>query len=327
MGLAVIAPEPGGPEALCIVERPTPKPGPGELLVRVRATAVNRGDLLQRRGFYPPPPGASDVLGLELAGEVIALGAGVRKWSVGDLVCAVTGSGGYAQEALVAADIAMPLPPGLDAVSAAAVPEVFTTAWDNMVLRGRLSAGETLLVHGGAGGVGTAAIQLGVRLGCRVIVTAGSQEKLDACIELGASAGIHYQDEDFVARTQELTDGAGADLILDVMGASYLSRNLEALATEGRLVIIGLQGGVTAEANLALIMMKRLTVLGSTLRARSVAQRAPLAEAMVREVWPGFADGSLRPVIHRILSLQQVAEAHELLEASEQIGKIVLRVP
>lgn len=326
MGRVVIAPEPGGAEALVFVDRPAPRPGPGELLVRVRATAVNRADVLQRRGFYPPPPGATDVLGLELAGEVTGVGDGVAGWSPGDEVCAVVPSGGYAEEALVPAAVALPLPPGTDAVSAAAVPEVFTTAFDNLVNRGRLRAGEVLLVHGGAGGVGTAAIQLAKRLGCTVYATAGSPDKLAACVDLGADAAIHYREEDFVERVRQLTGGRGADVILDVMGASYLPRNVDALAMEGRLVVIGLQGGLMGELNLGLVLAKRLTVLGSTLRARSVEERAPLTAQLVQEVWPGFADGSLRPVIDRILPLDSVREAHELMEAGALIGKVVLRV-
>lgn len=326
MGRVVIAPEPGGPEALVFVDRPAPQPGPGDLLVRVRATAVNRADVLQRRGFYPPPNGATDVLGLELAGEVTAVGAGVAGWSPGDTVCAVVAGGGYGEEALVPAAVALPLPPGMDTVSAAAVPEVFTTAFDNLVNRGRLRAGETLLVHGGAGGVGTAAIQLAKRLGCTVYATAGSAEKLSACVDLGADAAIHYREEDFVERVRRLTGGRGVDVVLDVMGASYLPRNVDALAVEGRLVVIGLQGGLMGELNLGLVLAKRLTVLGSTLRARSVEQRAPLTPQLVQEVWPGFADGSLRPVIDRILPLDSVREAHELMEAGALIGKVVLRV-
>lgn len=326
MSRVVIAPEPGGPEALVFVDRPPPRPGPEELAVRVRATAVNRADVLQRRGFYPPPPGASDVLGLELAGEVTAVGERANGWAIGDQLCAVVAAGGYAEEAVVPAAVALPLPPGLDVVSAAAVPEVFTTAFDNLVLRGRLRAGERVLIHGGAGGVGTAAVQLAKRLGCTVYATAGSEEKLAACVDLGADAAIHHREEDFVERVRELTDGAGVDVVLDVMGAAYLARNLDALATEGRLVVIGLQGGVVGELNLALVLAKRLTVLGSTLRARTVAERAPLTRLMVEQVWPGFADGSLRPVIDRILPLEQVREAHVLMEAGELIGKLVLRV-
>ena len=326
MGRVVIAPEPGGPDALVFVERPAPVPGPGELLVRVRATAVNRADVLQRRGFYPPPPGAPDVLGLELAGEVIGLGPDVTGWSVGDGVCAVVAGGGYAEEALVPAAVALPLPAGCDAVSAAAVPEVFTTAYDNLINRGRLRAGEAVLVHGGAGGVGTAAIQLAKRLGRTVYATGGSPEKLAACLDLGADAAIHYQEEDFVERVRQLTGGRGVDVILDVMGASYLPRNLDTLAPEGRLVVIGLQGGVVGELNLGLVLMKRLTVLGSTLRARTVKERAPLTAQLVGDVWPGFADGSLRPIIDRILPLDSVREAHELMESGALIGKVVLRV-
>lgn len=327
MGLAVVAPEPGGPEALRIEERAAPSPGAGELLVRVRATAVNRADILQRRGFYPPPPGASDVLGLELAGEVVALGRGADGWAVGDTCCAVVAGGGYAELALVPAATAMPLPPGVDVVRAAAVPEVFATAWDNVHLRGRLAAGETLLVHGGAGGVGSAAIQLAKRAGATVLVTAGGDDKLAACRELGADGGVNYREGDFVEAVREATGGRGADVVLDVMGGAYLQRNVDVLATEGRLVVIGLQGGLTGELNLGLLLGKRLSVMGSTLRARPLEDKATLAASMVAHVWPGFADGSLRPVVHTVLPLDQVAEAHRLVEAGEHVGKVVLTVP
>lgn len=321
---AVVAAAPGGPEVLEIVERPDPEPGPGEVLVRVRATAVNRADLLQREGRYPPPQGASDVLGLEVAGEVASVGDGVDEWQPGDRVFAVVAGGGYAERAVVPAAVAMPVPATLEWHEAAAVPEVFLTAFDNVITRGGLARGETLLVHGGAGGVGTAAIQLAVRAGAHVIVTGSSPAKLDACKALGADGAIDYTREDFVARVHAMTGGRGVDVILDVVGGRYLGRNLQALAMEGRLVVIGLLGGGVGELDLGMLMRRRLRVLGSTLRARSVAEKAAVTAAVVREVLPGFADGSLRPVIDRVVGLGNVAEAHRAMAAGETIGKIVL---
>ena len=321
---AVVAAEPGGPQVLQIVERPDPEPGPGELLVRVAATALNRADLLQRRGMYPPPEGATDVVGLEAAGVVAAVGEGVAGWSVGDGVCAVLPGGGYAEMVTVPAVVAMPLPPGLSAVEAAAVPEVFATAFDNVFLRAGLAAGETILVHGGASGVGTAATQLAKRAGCRVLVTAGSAERVEACLALGADEGIVYRDNDWAKEVLERTGGRGVDVVLDIVGGSYLRSNLSCLATEGRLVVIGLGGGAKAEINLGVVLSKRLSVMGSTLRARTTEEKTPLMQRLVAEVWPGFADGSLRPVIDRVLPLEQVAEAHAALEAGEAVGKIVL---
>lgn len=323
---AVVVPEPGGPEALQLVDRPDPQPGPGELLVRVAATAVNRADILQRRGMYPPPAGATDILGLEAAGVVAAVGEGVEGWSEGDGVCAVLAGGGYAELVVVPAAVAMPLPPGLDPARAAAVPEVFTTAFDNVFQRGRLSAGETLLVHGGASGVGTAAIQLAKRAGCRVLVSAGSADRVQDCRELGADGGVVYKDEDWADQVLALTGGRGVDVVLDIVGGPYLAPNLRCLATEGRLVVIGLMGGAKAELNLGVVLSKRISVMGSTLRARTTAEREPLMQAMADQVWPGFADGSLRPVIDRTLPLEQVAEAHAALETAGPIGKIVLTI-
>lgn len=323
---AVLVPEPGGPEAFRIVDRPVPEPGPTDLLVTVHATAVNRADLLQREGRYPPPAGAPDVLGLELAGEVAAVGPHVTGWEVGDRVCAVVGGGGYAEAAVVPAATAMPVPDGLGMEEAAAVPEVFATAYDNLLVRGRLRADETALVHGGSSGVGTAAIQLARRIGARVLVTAGSAEKIDACARLGADAGINYRTEDFAERAVALTGGRGVDVILDVVGGPYLEPNLRALALEGRLVVIGLMGGASAELPLGRLLARRLSVAASTLRARSVEDKAALAQQLVADVWPGFADGSLRPVIDRVLPLEQVAEAHRVVGTSEHIGKVVLRV-
>lgn len=323
---AVVAPQPGGPQALVIVERPDPSPGPGELLLDVAATAVNRADILQRRGMYPPPKGATDVLGLEASGLVEAVGAGVEGWKVGDPACAVLAGGGYAQKAIVPAAVAMPLPPGVDAVRAAAVPEVFATAFDNVVVRGRPVAGETILLHGGASGVGTAAIQLAKRAGCTVLVTAGSQARVDSCVALGADGGVVYRDRDWATEVLETTGGRGVDVVLDVVGGSYLRSNLSCLATEGRLVVIGLGGGAKAEINLGVVLSKRLSVMGSTLRARTTQEKALLMRRLVGEVWPGFADGTLRPVIDRVLPLERVADAHAALEAGDVVGKVVLTV-
>lgn len=321
---AIIASEPGGPQVLRLVDVADPEPGPDDLLVRVGATAVNRADLLQRRGLYPPPAGASEVLGLELAGQVVALGERVSGWSVGDHVCAVVAGGGYAELAAVPARTALPLPEGLDVVRAAAVPEVFTTAYDNLCVRGRLAQGETALIHGGSGGVGTAAIQLARRQGTRVLATAGSRAKLEVCRDLGADAAIDYRREDVVERALELTEGRGVDVILDVVGGAGLPGNLRTLAVEGRLVVIGLMGGTSAEVDLRRMLTRRLTITASTLRARSLDEKAALADAMRRAVWPGFARSELRPVIDRVLPLGRAADAHAAMEAGEHIGKIVL---
>lgn len=323
---AVTAPEAGGPEALRLGDRPDPRPAADELLVRVAATAVNRADVMQRRGLYPPPPGATDILGLEIAGTVVEVGADVDGWAVGDELCAVLTGGGYAELAVVPAVVALPLPAGLTLVEAAAVPEVFATAYDNVLVRGRLAAGETALVHGGASGVGTAAIQLIVRAGARALVTAGTSERVAVCRQLGATDGFVYRGADIPAEVAARTNGRGVDVILDVVGGPYLEPNLRSLAPEGRLVIIGLQGGPTAEADLRLMLSRRLTVMASALRARPLQAKAELMRRLVEHVWPGFADGSLRPVIDRVLPLPQVAEAHRVMEASEHVGKIVLEV-
>ena len=324
---AVIAPSPGGPEALTLTDLPDPTPGPEDLLVDVAATAVNRADVLQRKGFYPPPPGAPDTLGLELSGIVAAVGADVQGWSVGDEVCAVVGGGGYAERALVPASTAMPPPPGLDLVTAAAVPEVFATAWDNVHRRAGLQAGEAVLLHGGSSGVGTAGIQLARRAGAEVVVTVGTEAKAAACRELGADLAVNYrQVEDFAAAIREARDGRGVEVVLDIIGGAYLAQNLSVLERDGRMVVIGLMGGATAELNLGVLLSRRLTVIGSTLRARPVEAKAELARSLVADVWPGFADGSLRPVVHATYPLEEVAQAHEALEASDHIGKILLTV-
>lgn len=323
---AVIARTPGDADVLERVEVDDPQPGPEDLLVRVQATALNRADIMQRRGHYPPPQGASEVLGLEVAGVVADAGHRVTGWEVGDRVCAVVASGGYAEFALVPAHHALPIPASLDFVQAAAIPEVFTTAWDNVFTRGRLADGERLLVHGGSSGVGTAAIQLARRAGAHVAVTASSDEKLRRCAGLGAEFGIDYTREDFVVRTDGWTGGEGIDVILDMVGAAYLERNLRALATEGRLVVIGLQQGARAELDLKLLLTRRLTLHGSTLRARTPQEKAAVAQAVRAHVLPGFDDGSLVPVVHRVLDWSQVADAHRVMEEGAHIGKIVLRV-
>ncbi len=323
---AVVAAEPGGPEVLQVTELPDPEPGPGEVLVDVAATAVNRADLLQRMGFYPPPPGASDVIGLECSGTVAALGEGVTGWSVGDEVCALLAGGGYAERVVVPAGQLMPVPPGVGLVEAAALPEVACTVWSNVFMVAGLQPSETLLVHGGAGGIGTMAIQLATALGARVLTTAGSADKLERCRELGAAVAINYREEDFVAVAKEATDGAGVDVVLDNMGAAYLSRNVDVLAKGGRLVVIGMQGGTKGELDLGVLLGKRGAVIATTLRARPVEEKAAICAAVAEHVWPLVADGVVRPIVHTTLPLADAADAHRLMEDSGHIGKIVLTV-
>jgi putative PIG3 family NAD(P)H quinone oxidoreductase len=324
---AVVVDEPGDPEVMHLADVPDPIPAPGEVLIDIHATAVNRADMLQRRGFYPPPPGASPIIGLEVSGEIAATAEGAtQRWKPGDRVCALLAGGGYAEKVAVPAGQVMPVPDGIDVITAAAIPEVFITAHDNLVTRGRLSRGETVLIHGGAGGVGTAAIQIAKRLGATVIVTAGSPERLQRCHELGAHHGIDHTKEDFVARVAEITSDNGADVILDVMGAAYLQRNIRALARDGRLVVIGLQGGIHAEIDLNSMLSRRLTLIATTLRSRPTEQKAEIVRRTVEDLWPGFADGSLRPVVDRVLPLDAVVEAHRAMEAGGAVGKIVLRV-
>lgn len=321
---AIVVSAPGGPEQLELVEQPDPEPGRDELLLRVHAAGVNRADLLQRKGRYPPPEGASDVLGLEAAGEVVAVGDEVTGWSVGDRACALLGGGGYAELVTVPASVALPWPEGLGPAEASSVYEVYATAYDNMLDRGRLARGETVLVHGGSSGVGTAAIQLAKRAGARVLVTVGTQEKAEACRRLGADTAIVYRQEDFLERAKELTDGRGVDVVLDIVGGDYLERNVKALAPDGRLVIIGLMSGRQAELDLARLLTYRLSVAASTLRARPVEQKAELARRLRAEVWPGFAEGSLRPVVDSVFALEHADEAHRRMESSHHVGNIVL---
>jgi putative PIG3 family NAD(P)H quinone oxidoreductase len=321
---AVTVPEPGGPDALVVSDLPDPTPGEGEVVVAVSGTAVNRADTLQRQGFYPPPPGASDVLGLECSGVVAAVGSGVESWTVGDEVCALLAGGGYAEQVLVPAGQLMPVPAGVDLVTAGALPEVACTVWSNVFMIAGLQTGETLLVHGGAGGIGTMAIQLAHALGATVVTTAGSAEKLEVCRSLGADVAVSYKDADFVTAVADATGGRGADVILDNMGAAYLGRNLDALATEGRLVIIGMQGGTKGELDINKLLRKRGAVIATSLRARPVAEKAAICASVVEHVWPLVEDGSVRPVVHTVLPLERAAEAHRLMEAGDQIGKIVL---
>ncbi|GAC1571904.1 MAG: NAD(P)H-quinone oxidoreductase [Candidatus Dormibacteria bacterium] len=318
--------EPGGPEQLHLGEAPDPAPAAGEVVVAVAAAGVNRADLLQRQGAYAPPPGASDILGLEVSGTVAELGAEVRGWERGEAVCALLTGGGYAERVAVPAAQLLRIPPGMALVEAAAIPEVFITAHDALVTRGRLARGETVLIHGGGGGVGTAAIQLAHRLGARVLVTAGSPAKLERCAERGAEAGSNHREEDCVARAREWRGGDGVDRVLDLIGAADRERNLQALASDGRLVMIGLQGGTRAELDLGLALRRRLSLVATTLRARPVAEKAVIIERMRTDVMPGFADGALRTVIDRVLPLAGAAEAHRLLASGALTGKVLLAV-
>ena len=321
---AVIASEPGGPEILTLTELPDPEPRAGEVVIDVAATAVNRADTLQRRGHYPPPPGASDVLGLECSGTVAAVGADVDAWQVGDEVCALLAGGGYAEKVAVPAGQVMPLPKGIDLVTAGALPEVACTVWSNVFMIAGLQPEETLLVHGGAGGIGTMAIQLAKALGARVVTTAGSPEKLELCRSLGADVAVSYRDQDFVEEVRAATDGRGADVILDNMGAKYLDRNLSALAPDGRLVIIGMQGGVKAELDIAKLLAKRGAVIATSLRSRPTSEKASICASVVEHVWPLVADGTIRTLVHTVLPFDRAAEAHQIMESGDHTGKIVL---
>ena len=317
---------PGGPEMLVPEQRPVPQPGAGEILVKVAAAGVNRPDVMQRRGLYPPPKGAPDIPGLEIAGTVAACGDGVTRWRVGDQVAALVVGGGYAEYCIAVEGHALPMPAVLAATEAAAIPETFFTVWHNVFERGGLKAGETLLVHGGSSGIGTAAIQLARNFGARVIVTAGSAAKCDACRELGADVAINYKTEDFVAATKQATGGKGADVILDMVGGDYVERNYEAAAVEGRVVQIAFQGSPKATVDFRRIMLKRLTHTGSTLRARSVADKGAIARAVETNVLPLLASGRVRPVMDSTFPLRKAADAHARMETSAHIGKIVLTV-
>ncbi|MEU4170560.1 NAD(P)H-quinone oxidoreductase [Streptomyces sp. NPDC026665] len=324
---AITIPEPGGPEALVWDEVPDPVPAEGEVLVEVVASAVNRADLLQRQGLYNPPPGASPYPGLECSGRVAAVGPGVLGWSVGDEVCALLSGGGYAQKVAVPAGQLLPVPAGLELRQAAALPEVTCTVWSNVFMVAHLRPGETLLVHGGSSGIGTMAIQLAKAVGAKVAVTAGTKEKLDFCAELGADILINYREQDFVEEIRQATGGAGADVILDNMGAKYLDRNVRALAVNGRLAIIGMQGGVTAELNIAALLTKRAAISATSLRARPLGEKAAIVAAVREHVWPLLDSGHVHPVVDRELPMSDAADAHRVLEESSHIGKVLLIAP
>ncbi len=316
--------EAGAPEVLQACRRPRPEAGAGEVLIKVAAAGVNRPDVLQRMGGYPPPPGASDIPGLEIAGEVVACGAGTEDLAVGMKVTALVTGGGYAEYCVAPARQCLPIPQGLSLVEAAALPETYFTVWSNVFDRGRLAAGETLLVQGGSSGIGTTAIQMAKAFGARVLATAGSAEKCKACAELGADRAINYREEDFVALAKEETGGRGVDLVLDMVGGSYIEREIAALAPDGRLVFIAFLGGSKAEINFAQVMLKRLTITGSTLRARDVDFKAAIAQNLRQSVWPLLEEGRMRPLIHATFPLDEAAAAHSLMESSTHIGKIML---
>jgi putative PIG3 family NAD(P)H quinone oxidoreductase len=315
---------PGQPEVLVPVERPDPVPGAGEVLISVHAAGVNRPDVMQRRGRYAPPPGASDIPGLEVAGTIAAVGDGVTDWREGDRVCALLAGGGYATLAVAPAPQCLPIPVPLNFTEAAAVPETFFTVWTNVFERGRLKTGETALFHGGSSGIGTTAIQLAAARGARVFATAGSEEKCRACERLGAERAVNYRREDFGEAVASLTGGRGVDLILDIVGGEYVARNLAALAMDGRLVQIGLMAGDSASIDFRRLLGRRLTITGSTLRPRTVAEKGHIAAALRREVWPLLDEGRVRPIVYRTFPLTAAAAAHRLMESSEHIGKIVL---
>ena len=315
---------PGPPEVLVPDRMPVPHPGAGEVLIKVAAAGINRPDVLQREGGYPPPPGASDVPGLEVAGEVVALGEGVARWRLGDRVMALVSSGGYAEYCTAPAPQVLPVPEGMGMIDAGGIPETFFTVWTNVFDRGRLQEGERFLVHGGSSGIGTTAIQLAHTFGATVFATVGGEDKRRACLELGARRVIDYRNEDFVAVLREETGGKGVDVILDMVGGPYVERNLQALAVEGRLVQIAWLQGPKVQANFMALMLKRLTWTGSTLRPRSVAQKGEIAQALEAKVWPLLATGKVKPLIHRTFPLAEAAAAHALMESSTHIGKIVL---
>jgi NADPH:quinone reductase len=323
---AIAISAPGGPEVLVPTTLPVPRPGDGEVLVKVAAAGVNRPDVLQRLGGYAPPPGAPDTPGLEIAGEVVAVGAGVRRYRTGERVCALVPGGGYAQYCTVAEINALPIPGDLSLTEAAGLPETFFTVWTNVFDRGRLAPGETLLVHGGSSGIGTTAIMMAKIWGARTYATAGSAEKCRACEDLGAERAINYREEDFVEAVLAATDQRGVDVILDMVGGDYVARNLKAAARDGRIVSIAFLKGSKVEINLMPLMLKRLTMTGSTLRPRSVEEKGEIARALEEHIWPHLASGRIRPVIHKTFPLQDAAAAHALMDSSAHIGKIILTV-
>ena len=317
---------PGPPDVLVPTTRPTPRPSAGEVLIKVAAAGVNRPDVMQREGKYPPPSGAPDIPGLEVAGSIAALGPGVHEWKVGDTLCALVAGGGYAEYCVAPVPQCLPVPRGVDLISAGGLPETFFTVWTNLFDRGRLATGETLLVHGGSSGIGTTAIQMAAAFGAKVLTTAGSAEKCAACERLGAERAINYRVEDFVQVVKDVTAGRGVDVVLDMVGGEYVSRNIEALALEGRLVQIAVLGGAKAEINLAQLMQRRLTITGSTLRPRAVSEKGAIANSLKKTVWPLVEQGRIRPVIHATYPLVRAADAHRTMEAGAHIGKLVLTI-
>lgn len=315
---------PGGPEVLALVEAPTPRAGKGEVLIRVAAAGVSRADILQRMGHYPPPPGASPILGLEVSGQIVEMGEGGDPWKVGDHVCALVAGGGYAEYCAAPAGQCLPVPKAVGVIDSAAMPETYFTVWQDVFVRGHLSAGETILIHGGSSGIGTTAIQLARAFGARVLTTAGTDEKCDACRKLGADTAINYRSQDFVAKVRDATAGAGVNVILDIVGADYLARNFECLALDGCLLQIATQSGAKVEIDLAKLMQRGINLSGSALRSRSVAQKSALAAGLREHVWPLLGGGLVKPIVYRRFPLADAAEAHRVLESSERIGKILL---
>jgi putative PIG3 family NAD(P)H quinone oxidoreductase len=324
--IAIAIAKPGGPDVLQPIEVPVPMPGPREVLIRVAAAGINRPDLMQREGRYPPPPGATDIPGLEVSGTVVGCGSGASRWREGDEICALVSGGGYAEYCVAPDAQCLPIPKGLDLVAAGGVPETFFTVWMNVFDRGRLRAGESFLVHGGASGIGTTAIQMARAFGARVFATAGSDEKCYACEKLGAEQAINYKTADFVAAVMSLTGGRGVDVILDMVGAPYFTRNMDLLAVEGRLLQIAVMHGAKSEINLVRLLRQRLTITGSVLRARTVEEKGAIAGHVERQVWPLVEAGKIRPIIYATFPLRQAAEAHRLMESGSHIGKIVLTV-
>ncbi|MBF9328787.1 NAD(P)H-quinone oxidoreductase [Mycobacteroides chelonae] len=324
---AITVDQPGGPEALCWTEVPDSIPGPGEILIDVTAAAVNRADLLQRQGLYPMPPGASQILGLECSGVIAQVGADVSEWSVGQAVCALLSGGGYAEKVVVPAGQVLPIPSNINLDVAAALPEVACTVWSNLVMTARMAAGQSILIHGGSSGIGTHAIQVAKALGVRVAITAGTPDKLDACRDLGADLTINYRATDFVQAVHNFTDGAGVDLILDIMGAKYLDRNVDALGNDGHLVIIGMQGGAVAELNIAKLITKRGSITATTLRGRPLdgpSGKAAIVDAVTQDLWPLVEAGKVLPIVGAEIPVSQAGEAHRLLESGEIVGKVLL---
>jgi NADPH:quinone reductase len=323
---AITISQPGGPEVLKTDERPVPKPAPGEVLVKVAAAGINRPDIAQRKGIYPPPPGASDIPGLEIAGIITELGDGVKRWKIGDKMCGLVSGGGYAEYCTIPEGQVLPIPKGLSFTEAASLPETYFTVWSNLFDRAKLTKGETLLVHGGSSGIGVTAIQMAKAMGCDVFVSAGSDEKCKFCEQLGAMRAINYKTENFAQVIKDITQGKGVDVILDMVGGDYTPDNIRSLAYDGRLVIISALKGKEGIVDLNLVTHKRLTITGSALRARDTAFKTAIAQNLEKSIWPLFAARQIKPVIYKTFPLEQVADAHRLMESSEHIGKIVLSI-